>query len=349
MENPLSVIVSGFTKTMSGSNLESISLGHALLDDYLVFVAARARANTLLAVAYDLKVFFTVIVKQPADVRTADVLDFIKAQRAPRRGAKVVRLEDGEAGLSARTIKRRLASLSGLFDYIIARADAGVVANPVPRGLATRGRRGRPGVRGTPLIRAPRTLPRVLEPAEAETFMAALRTHRDRAMIEVMLLGGLRRCEVLGLRLADLHPGERRVFVAEGKGGRQRIVPVSTRFFSTVAAYYDTERPRTCGTDRVFVVLKGQTRGQPLTAAGLDEIVDGARKRAGLRRLTCHQLRHTCFTRLREAGMALEAIQAQAGHASIESTRIYLHLANDWLSGEYLRAAEAIEAQSVQP
>jgi site-specific recombinase XerC len=44
--------------------------------------------------------------------------------------------------------------------------------------------------------------------------------------------------------------------------------------------------------------------------------------------------------------MALEAIQAQAGHASIESTRIYLHLTNDWLAGEYLRAAEAIEAQA---
>jgi integrase/recombinase XerD len=43
--------------------------------------------------------------------------------------------------------------------------------------------------------------------------------------------------------------------------------------------------------------------------------------------------------------MALEAVQAQAGHASIESTRIYLHLANDWLAGEYLRAAEAIDAQ----
>src|SRR5262249_274794 len=63
-------------------------------------------------------------------------------------------------------------------------------------------------------------------------------------------------------------------------------------------------------------------------------------------RATCHMLRHTCFTRLREAGMALEAIQAQAGHASIESTRIYLHLANGWLAGEYLRAAEAIDAQA---
>lgn len=274
MELSLPVIVSGLTKKMSGTNLESVSLGHSLLDDYLLFVAVRARTNTLLAVAYDLKVFFTVIVKQPADITTADVLEFIKAQRAPRRGVGLVRLEDGEAGLSARTIKRRLASLSGLFDYLITRGDAGVVANPVPRGLATRGRRGRPGVRGTPLIRAPRTLPRVLEPAEAEAFMAALRTHRDRAMIEVMLLGGLRRCEVLGLRLVDLRPGERRVFVADGKGGRQRIVPVSARFFATVAAYYDTERPRTCGTDRVFVVLKGPTRGQPLTAAGLDEIVE---------------------------------------------------------------------------
>jgi integrase len=46
--------------------------------------------------------------------------------------------------------------------------------------------------------------------------------------------------------------------------------------------------------------------------------------------------------------MALEAIQAQAGHASIDSTRIYLHLANDWLEKEYLRAAEAIEAQTIR-
>ena len=80
----------------------------------------------------------------------------------------------------------------------------------------------------------------------------------------------------------------------------------------------------------------------------MDEILDGARARAGLQRATCHQLRHTCFTRLREAGMALEAIQAQAGHASIDSTRIYLHLADDWLGNEYLRAAEAIEAQAAR-
>jgi integrase len=153
-----------------------------------------------------------------------------------------------------------------------------------------------------------------------DALMAALRTHRDRAMVAAMALGGLRRCEVLGLRLGDLHIAERRVFIAEGKGGRQRLIPVSSRFFAAVAAYLDTERPPGTGSDRVFVVLKGPRRGLPLSAKGMEEILVAARRRAGLEHATCHELRHTCLTRLREAGMALEAVQAQAGHASIEST-----------------------------
>jgi integrase/recombinase XerD len=198
-----------------------------------------------------------------------------------------------------------------------------------------------------PLIRTPHTLPRVVDPDEVDALTAALRTRRDRAMVEAMLLGGLRRCEVLGLRLEDVRPGEHRLFITEGKGGHQRIIPVSKRFFATLADYLEAERPRTSSVSHAFVVLKGPRRGQPLSAAGLDEIISGARQRAGIEHLTCHQLRHTCFTRLREAGMALEAIQAQAGHRSIESTRIYLHLANDWLAGEYRRATEAIDAQAI--
>jgi integrase/recombinase XerD len=58
-----------------------------------------------------------------------------------------------------------------------------------------------------PLIRTPRTLPRVLAPAEVDALRAALRTHRDRAMVDAIVLGGLRRREVLGLRLEDLSGG----------------------------------------------------------------------------------------------------------------------------------------------
>ena len=319
-------------------------LGHRLLDEYLEMVAARARPNKVLATAFDFKVFFSVVGTPPEDGDAADVLSFIRAQREPRRGAAVVRIEDGEAGLSARTIKRRLASIGGLFEYLVVRGV--VVKNPVPHGLSTRSPNR--GGRRVPLIRTPRTLPRVIDPQEADALLGALRMHRDRAMVLAMLLGGLRRCEVLGLRLADVRPGEKRLFIGDGKGGHQRIVPVSPRFFTTLADYLELERPETAPTDQVFVVLKGQRRGRPLSAAGLDEIIAGARCRAGIEHLTCHQLRHTCFTRLREAGMALEAIQAQAGHRSIESTRIYLHLANDWLAGEYRRAVEAIDAQAVE-
>jgi integrase len=95
----------------------------------------------------------------------------------------------------------------------------------------------------------------------------------------------------------------------------------------------------------VFVALQGPRRGLPLSADGLDEVLDGARGRAGLAHATCHQLRHTCRTQLRKAGMSLEAVQAQAGHASIESTRVYLRLGDDWLASQYRKAAEAIDAQ----
>jgi integrase/recombinase XerD len=166
-------------------------------------------------------------------------------------------------------------------------------------------------------------------------------------MVEAMLLGGLRRCEVLGLRFEDLRPGENQVFVADGKGGHQRLVPISQTFFAAVADYLNAERPADAPTDRVFVVLKRPRRGQALSAAGLDQILTAARARADLVHGTCHELRHTCFTRLRQAGMAIEALQAQAGHRSIASTRVYLHLGDNWLADEYRRAAEAIEAQAM--
>jgi integrase/recombinase XerD len=72
-----------------------------------------------------------------------------------------------------------------------------------------------------PLVRGVRRLPRILGPGEVEALMAALRTERDWAMVQAMLLVGLRGCEVLGLRLEDLRLGEWRVFIAEGTGGHQ--------------------------------------------------------------------------------------------------------------------------------
>jgi hypothetical protein len=131
-----------------------VRLGVPLLDEYLEFLAGRCRPNTVLAVAYDLKVFFTVVGKTPRRVRAVDVLGFVTAQRTGGEGRLQV-AGDGGGGVSARTLRRRLSSVSGLYGFLRARGD--VVVNPVPRGLPTRREQQRPS-RGVPLVWTPRAL-----------------------------------------------------------------------------------------------------------------------------------------------------------------------------------------------
>lgn len=128
-----------------------------MLDEYLDFLAGRCRPNTVL-VAFDLKVFFTVVGKSPKRVRPAVVLAVMTAQRAgaSRIGASVAPVPDdgGAAGVSSRTVRRRLSSISGLYAFLHARGD--VATNPVPRGLPTPRERQRPR-QGVPLMRGTRT------------------------------------------------------------------------------------------------------------------------------------------------------------------------------------------------
>ena len=115
----------------------------------------------------------------------ADIFAFLGDQRGDR---SVVRISDGESGLSARTIARRLSSISGFYAYLVARGDTPVASSPVPRGLSTRRRGGRRTQ--VPLVRVPRTLPKILSPAEVIALLGVLRTDRDRAMVYAMVLGG---------------------------------------------------------------------------------------------------------------------------------------------------------------
>lgn len=114
--------------------------------------------------AFDLKTFFTVVGKDPMVVEPADVFEFLAHQRGDRT---VVRLADRESRLSARTIARRLSSVSGFYAYVIARGDTPVRANPVPRGLSTRRQGGSKRSQTVPLVRVPRTLPKILAPETA--------------------------------------------------------------------------------------------------------------------------------------------------------------------------------------
>src|SRR5665213_1442644 len=120
-------------RAASPSGETRYSLGEPLVDLYLEFVAGRVRSNTLRGGAFGLTTFFNVVKKDPVSVLPPDIFEFLADQRGDR---SVIRLSDGESGMSAHTIARRLSSVSGFYSYVIARGDTALVTNPVPRGLS---------------------------------------------------------------------------------------------------------------------------------------------------------------------------------------------------------------------
>jgi site-specific recombinase XerD len=186
-------------------------------------------------------------------------------------------------------------------------------------------------------VRQPQRLPESVDPDDVAAFLSDLGTHRDRAMVLAMVLGGLRAGEVRSLRLADIDMGLRRVRVV-GKGNRERIVPVDAVFFAECVAYLREERPEGCATAECFVVLRGPTRGQPLTEAGLRKIFRVHRDRSGATRVRPHRLRHTYGTELAAAGVDLLILRELMGHASPETTARYVHLSPEGLAAEFAAA-----------
>ena len=256
-----------------------------------------------------------------------------------------MRLAD-RRGAAPASVNRRVAAVRGLFEYAVitgARLD-----NPVPAARRSSGLRAKrrgvlghigPGRRGTGgrLVREPRRLPESVSAAEISDFLADLGTYRDRAMVLVMALGGLRAAEVRSLRLADVDMGLRRVRVV-GKGGRERVVPVDRAFFTELGAYLREERPAGCTTAQCFVVLRGPTAGGPLTEAGMRRVFRTHRARSGAVRVRPHRLRHSYGTELAAAGIDLLVLRELMGHASPETTAGYVHLSTETLAAEYAAA-----------
>jgi integrase/recombinase XerC len=265
------------------------------------------------------------------------VFDWIDWQGVRRAG----RSRPGSAAAS--TVNRRVAAVRAFFEYLVMtgrRRD-----NPVPsprrgQGLRRSERgllghlgpgRARPGGR---LVRQLRLLPESLPANDIEAFIATLGTHRDRAMVLAMLLGGLRSAEVRGLLLADADMGRRRLRVI-GKGGKERHIPVDAAFFTELAAYLRWERPPGLATPQCFVVLRGPTAGAPVSEAGLRSLFRRHRELSGATRVRPHRLRHTYGTELASAGIDLLALRALMGHASPETTARYVHLSIEQLAAEY--------------
>jgi site-specific recombinase XerD len=340
----------------------SAAPGFVLVDEYLAHLVDRNYSpKTVRAYGYDLMAFCRWLAGEGLTLPETSTDVLLRYLRACREATVPGRPGPNVVGLSGRridqyaasTINRRLAAISGLFAFVGMRDPQ--ARNPVPKGREARWRTSgersgmlahtvrRPKDRSSLRLREPRRLPEALTQAEAAELLASFRTWRDRAIAGLMLYCGLRSAEVLGLDVADVDIGGRWLRVL-GKGRRERRVPLDADVASVIQVYLLAERPES-EEAALFLVAKGANRGQRLTAAGLRTIFRYHRGVTGIVGGHPHALRHTFGTALAEAGVDLAVMQALLGHAHVDTTARYVHLAPAHVKAEFDAARARIRSQ----
>ena len=172
-----------------------------------------------------------------------------------------------------------------------------------------------------------KTLKRVIVPLsvdEVARFWSSFRTSRDLAIVGLMLLHGLRSCEVLSLNREDVQAADSQIRV-RGKGKRVRVLPLARESVELLDHYMCLERPPRCG-QALFVCLKGPGRGNRMTPAGLRSLFRHHRQTTTVTKANPHRFRHTFAADMVRAGISLPALMQLMGHAQIQTTMVYIQL-----------------------
>ena len=177
-------------------------------------------------------------------------------------------------------------------------------------------------------------LPRALREEEVERLLSAPDTKtaqgvRDRAILEAFYSTGLRLSEMAGLILEDVSLEEGWVRVNQGKGAKDRVVPLGPRAGQALRAYLEKVRPQYLnGKKEPRVLWLSQRMGEPLSAQMLRLIVKRYAREAGLpKETTTHVLRHSFATHLVKHGAPVEAVSAMLGHSRLHMTQRYVAVA----------------------
>jgi site-specific recombinase XerD len=289
------------------------------LEQFAQYLERRApgRRTTLLYVS-DVRQFAAVISKPWREITMQDIDTFVDQQR--------------QAGLSAATVKRRVAALKVFFDFLAEETGDLRWANPV-RFKRHAGKQ-------------PRRLPRDLKDAEVARLWAVITSPRDRAWFALLWRAGLRVGELVGLRLDSLlaapsgdQPARLRVL---GKGQKERLVLLTADAYAVLTAWL-VERP---ASDDSHIFLND--RGQPLTVNGIEWLLRQYGQQVGLP-ITPHQLRHTFARQVTEAGLPITSLSKLLGHAQITTTQIYTAGADPQLAAAYQQAMAHVAPAASSP
>ena len=236
-------------------------------------------------------------------------------------GAYIDHLMD--KALKPETINAHLNRIRQFYRYLIEQEQLGMV-NPV---------------QGIPKARVPKPLPKHLQDRQVRAFLEVAKRPRDQAMFLLMLRCGLRVEEVAKLTLDVIEFRRRRIWVRDGKGGKDRMVYVSNDALKALVDYLKI-RPES-KTRKVFLVEKGTYKDQPISVRGIQKRMEYYAKKMNIK-ISCHHLRHTMATQMLNADADLETIQDLLGHSSIRTTQRYSRISNLKVQRDYHKAMEVV-------
>lgn len=277
----------------------------SVCDDFMDYLRSECHLapNTIAAYQRDMKRFIAWLGKKRLNQLTiSNLSDFVGVL--------------SESGLAPASVARNVVALRTFFKFL--QLEGIVTENPAEL-IATQ--------------KMWQRVPGVLTHRQVDAFLSAPRKtdsfwQRDVAMLEVLYATGCRASEVCSLRLRDLSLDERQLR-CEGKGGKQRVVPIGSRAIDAINRYITELRPELaarCPTDSPETLFLSRG-GNPLDRIQLWRLVKRYARRAGIdSKISPHSLRHSFATHLLAGGADLRLVQEMLGHASIQTTQIYTHV-----------------------
>jgi integrase/recombinase XerD len=176
-----------------------------------------------------------------------------------------------------------------------------------------------------PLAKKPKKLPMVLAQDEIAHLLGAIASPQQRVVAMTMYAAGLRVSEAVSLTPANIDSKQMVIRVIQGKGRKDRTVPLSPVLLEQLRRHYRRAHPRTW-------LFPGRGAGQHVSEKSVWRSIARARAAVAGKRVSPHCLRHSFATHLLEAGTDLRTIQLLLGHASLKTTAVYLHVSRKHIS-----------------
>jgi integrase/recombinase XerD len=270
------------------------------------------------------------------------------ASRPSRRAPNIIRMDSG-VGLANATLQQRLTAVRLFYDYLI---EEGIrTTNPVGRGRYTPGK-AFAGARERGLIPRFRKLPWIPNERQWQAVIAVAQQQplRNRLMLALSYDAGLRREELCSIEIDDIDPSHRllRIRAETTKNRQGRVVPYSEDTGRLFAAYLPVRRGFTTERGRLFISQSRRNHGRPLSIWAWSKVVRRMSQDSGVPEFSTHSLRHLCLTDLARAGWDIHEIAKFAGHRSLESTLLYIHLSGRELAAKLDRGMAEIHAWRVK-